>query len=165
MLLQKTYRKEVELKQDEIVTKLSDSIDFKAVGSVSYGGQLYTSATMNKIYLRQIGDNLFQFSENAGLGGMFEIMGECQFDKLSGNKTLIKLEFTMGNYPVSLPFYLFIAFLLVSVIALVEQQGFGYLTLALSALSLLHLFVKRISIRFILKKFSQALSVENKWTE
>ncbi|MDC0584315.1 hypothetical protein OAO55_01150 [Bacteroidales bacterium] len=137
--------------------------DFNTEESPSYGGQRYTSSTLNKVYLRKIEDNVYQFSENGGLRGMSEVMGICRLHKISKTQTRIVLKFRMGIFPIILPFYLLLVALLIGVIGTVMQQMFGIVMLGVSLFIFVLFLIKRYSVKFILEKFSEALKIDNSW--
>jgi hypothetical protein len=162
-LIKKYYKKDFDLSRDEILSLLDKSIEFKKEDQLSWGGHIYTGSLINEVMIQKVSEDTISFSQNAGLGGPFEIMGYCTLDKISNNRTGLILKFQMGIFPIKMPQILSIFFGLLGLTILTFNLGASILSFFFMLLFLLFFLVKRFSVRLILSKFSNALKSDNNW--
>ena len=70
------YKKRLQLRKEVVVEKILKSKEFKVEREYGYGGVLYGASQISSIFIRQSDTYSFQFSENAGMGGLTETIGQ-----------------------------------------------------------------------------------------
>lgn len=149
--LRNEYRREVPLDIDEIIDSISHSVDFIKEDSPNWSGQFYTRSIMNKIVFRQKSKDIIQISENAGLGGMLEIIGEIKIIKKGKKGSAISVGFQMGSFPIITPYILIVLFGLGGFIFIFIDLVFSYILFGLTVFSLLIMIIKQERVSFFLK--------------
>lgn len=158
------YIREVPLTQEMIISLIKNSTDFIKEESPSYGGQLYTSAIMNKIIYSDLSDGKIQLSENAGLGGPLELFGDLTIRKINNSKSEISIKFQMGVFPIITPYILIAIFGLFGILMLFIESALSLFPFGLMFISLIVMYVKQYRVGFFLKKIEQALNIDNQWS-
>ncbi|MGE5393187.1 MAG: hypothetical protein ACM3P1_00510 [Candidatus Saccharibacteria bacterium] len=162
--LRNRYRKEVPLATEKILSLIYNSKDFIKEESPGYGGQHYTSSIINKIIYNNLSNNTIQLSENAGLSGFLELIGDLTIHKINNSKSEISIKFQMGAFPLITP-YVLTAFLgLIGILLLFIEIALSIFPFGLMFISLIFMYAKQYRVGFFLKKIEQALDIDNQWS-
>lgn len=82
----------------------------------SYFGQQRAASRMNRICLREFSESQIEFSENFGLGGFSELLGDISLKELDRDKTEVVARFQIG--PVSINGWKIIMYVLMFLIVM-----------------------------------------------
>jgi hypothetical protein len=162
--LRNNYRQEIPLTREMIVSLINSSKDFIKEESPGYGGQLYTSSIINKIVYNNLTENRIQISENGGLGGPFELIGELNIKKINNSKSEISIKFQIGNFPLITPYVFIVIFGLLGVLMFFIESILSIFPFLLMFILLILMYTKQYSVGFFLRKIEQALNIDNQWT-
>jgi hypothetical protein len=163
--LRNHYKQEVPLTIESIVSAINNSNNFIKEESPSYGGQIYTSSIMNKIIYSNLSDNTIQLSENAGLGGLFELIGDLTIRKINNNKSEISIKFQIGVFPLITPYAFIVIFGISGILMLFIESTLSFFPFGLMIISLIIMFSKQYRVGFFLRKIEQALNIDNQWVK
>jgi len=163
--LRNNYRQEIPLTREMIISLINGSTDFIKEEFPSYGGQLYTSSIMNKIVCNNLTENRIQMSENAGLGGPFELIGELNIRKINNSKSEISIKFQIGVFPLITPYVFIVIFGLSGIFMLFIESILSLFPFGLMFISLIFMYTKQYRVGFFLRNIEQTLNIENQWTK
>lgn len=161
--LRSNYKQGIPHSTKMITSLIDGSKDFVKEEPLSYGEQLYTSSIINKIVYRILTDNKIQLSENAGLGGPFELIGEMNIRKINDSKSEISIKFQIGVFPIITPYIFIVIFGLSGIFMLFIESIFSLFPFGLMLISLILMFAKQDRVGFFLRKIEQTLNIENHW--
>ncbi len=157
------YHSELNIDKGSLILRFKNSTDFLVENDFGYGGSAYTGSQLNKVFIRQADSEIFQLSENAGLGGMFEIIGTVNIEQIDKKKSLIGIKIQTGIFPLNTPQILILALLSVGLILLILTPAFLILSFLICLLLSLWWIANYIRVKIFLDIVSKAIQIENKW--
>jgi hypothetical protein len=123
----------------------------------------FKQAAKDKLFINRLDTYAFRISENAGLGGMFEVIGTVDIFAANQTESTIRLKLQTGIFPVNFPQWMILVLLIVGLALIPLTIAFLYWTIVLCIFPLIWWFVNFIKIRYFLRVFSGALNIENHW--
>lgn len=123
-------------KPDVIRRKLFESSEFKKSESTSYGSQLKYRQSLNKLYIENGSNNTIFISENAGHGGLGEVMTSLSI-KSNPSGSELNFRFKTGGLPFHWLVYLFSTLAIASLGLIALNYYFILLTIGLISISIL----------------------------
>jgi len=157
------FSKNIEMDVQNLTAYLLQSKDFKREDSPSYGGQIYNTASMNKVFIKQVDGQIIEFSENGGYGGTLEVIALCEIRRIDEKHSKMTLNFKFGNFNVNLLKNIFIIILLIAGLTSIFELLVGLVFVFMSLFLIVLIFNKKTTINLFLKRISSSLEVENTW--
>lgn len=161
MYVKNLYTLKTSLTNTEIMRRFHESTHFIHEESASYSGQLRTQSNISKIYMYENGSDTIQFSENAGLGGIFEINCECKIKSETSSTSEIVTKFKMGVFPVNIPLVFGLILILCSLFTLSEGSS-SYIFIGAGAFCIFFYLLKYTMVRIFLNKLADALGMNKR---
>ncbi len=155
--------KRIQLSCKEIEEALLNSAEFYKEVAPTHFGQMYMGAVMNRVYLRKLGQNLFEFSESCGNSGALEVIGTCKLTEVSSHMTELNLIFKYGNLNPEILKYVFWFFLTIGLATLCFGELIGLVFLIPSVFTFIIMTSKNSIKKAFMKKLAIVLNFENNW--
>lgn len=154
------YQINIDLTKEELIEKMLNHENFIVEEGTGYFDQQASASRMMKVFVTKIDDNKYQISENAGLGGMFQLIGDMYFSK-SINKTTVSINYTMGVMNYYIPIFIaFIVLIFGSIFLFDGENVVGFLGIAISGIVFLWWLSKRYMISVFNKNIANAWNIK-----
>jgi len=149
--------------KESIIASFKNSTGFEVEKDYGLHGNEYTSSRLNKVFIIQTESNIFQLSENAGLGGFFEIIGIAKIIQVEKKKIIIELKLQMGTLPINTPQILLAEFLLAGFVFLIISPFFAFILFSICFVFLIGWLSNYIRVKIFFDIVSKAIKIDNNW--
>jgi hypothetical protein len=158
----RTYSRELFIDKEALIMKFKNSPKF-IYSDNGFWGSTFKQSRKDELFVSQYESDIFHISENAGFGGILEVIGKVKIDKIDKDKSLLKVKLQMGMFPVNLPQIEILVLLISGLILLPLTSAFLLLFSMISFLLSIKWLVNYLKVRFFLRNLSNAIGIENNW--
>lgn len=123
--------------------------------------QTNTSNTMSKLYVRKISSASIQFSEQNGMGGIWEAIGQCDFTPSATGGSEVKMYTTTGGFLDKFVNILFLLFIIITIYTY-WKTGNIYLTFLAGCVTVMagaSIFQRRYAVTSLFGKLCEKIQV------